>query len=451
MKIVAESQGGDIRMSASYHPACFSLPRKYATGADKMTPGEFVADILQDQSDNQSILPSKADELAADIGQKKGNTSTSGTAHDDANPSPIAFIKAAYEARKSAENDDAPPPPKKKSKKEKTEEETITDLQIEIYEHYHKTKNSDLQQILEWNHQYKSGNKDYILLKVIDGIMHGRLAPCGLCGGTLKLHEDGTVVACGGRFDEDSQRRIPCAYSASPDKAPRFQPFFTQEPTDDEKKVMEHEIAVARGDEVEGNGGEAGIKAEDEDRSILEETAAKLPWTLTSRDGLRQAATGMVQLFTNHKGKRLAVDEAKSQQKIGQLIATQRDKSAKEMVGIIIKEFGWIEDKEEKAAKKEKALESSVKHPENARLVQAFDELAKLYFAEGNSNAGGTYKKVVAAIANLDFVVTAENAKGLGKGKTKIPNIGPSSAEKAYEFCKTGTMQKLEEKRADAS
>ena len=65
---------------------------------------------------------------------------------------------------------------------------------------------------------------------------------------------------------------------------------------------------------------------------------------------------------------------------------------------------------------------------------------------------GVTYKKVVSALLGLTFAVTMENAKGLSKkGNNKVPNIGKSSSEKIYEFVTTGKINKLEEKRADAS
>ncbi len=49
---------------------------------------------------------------------------------------------------------------------------------------------------------------------------------------------------------------------------------------------------------------------------------------------------------------------------------------------------------------------------------------------------------------NLKEEVTETNAMGFSKGKTKLPNIGKSSAEKMLEFVTTGTFAKLEEKRA---
>jgi len=44
--------------------------------------------------------------------------------------------------------------------------------------------------------------------------------------------------------------------------------------------------------------------------------------------------------------------------------------------------------------------------------------------------------------------VTANNAMSFSKGKTKLPNIGKGTAEKMKEFCETGTIEKLAEKRA---
>jgi DNA polymerase/3'-5' exonuclease PolX len=75
--------------------------------------------------------------------------------------------------------------------------------------------------------------------------------------------------------------------------------------------------------------------------------------------------------------------------------------------------------------------------------------LSAVYFTDGNKNAGGTYIKIVKVISDFDFAITEENALGLGKGKTKIAGVGKASAEKMLEFCQTGTMQKLEEKRAN--
>ena len=71
-----------------------------------------------------------------------------------------------------------------------------------------------------------------------------------------------------------------------------------------------------------------------------------------------------------------------------------------------------------------------------------------LPLTEGNRNAGISYNKVTAAIKEMKVEITAENAMSFSKGKTKVAGIGKSSAEKMKEFCATGSIEKLEEKRA---
>lgn len=76
------------------------------------------------------------------------------------------------------------------------------------------------------------------------------------------------------------------------------------------------------------------------------------------------------------------------------------------------------------------------------------NEFAQLYSKESNSNAANTYRKVCAAVMGLTFEITADNAMALSRGKTKVAGIGKGSAEKIREFLESGTIAKLEEKRA---
>ena len=89
--------------------------------------------------------------------------------------------------------------------------------------------------------------------------------------------------------------------------------------------------------------------------------------------------------------------------------------------------------------------------PENEGIYVAFMELCELYGKEGNYNASATYRKVSGAISLLNIVITKDNAKGLCKGKTKVPGIGKASADKMYELVTTGSIAKLEEKRSALS
>jgi hypothetical protein len=184
------------------------MPRKYATGANKITPEEFIEHYLQDSTGGE-ILPAKKDELAADIAYK----APKGSKDDDQLDTPIAKLRAAYQ-----EMQDGSEPPAKKLK-------GIEKASLDIFAKYHKQKVDDLKDILKWNRQYVTGNKDYLLTKVIDGELHGRLPPCTLCGGHLKLVEDGVTVSCNGSFDEDAGTKMLCAYRSTATDAPRCQPW----------------------------------------------------------------------------------------------------------------------------------------------------------------------------------------------------------------------------------
>jgi hypothetical protein len=93
---------------------------------------------------------------------------------------------------------------------------------------------------------------------------------------------------------------------------------------------------------------------------------------------------------------------------------------------------------------------TACRNPNNAALVAAFQELVMHYNKEQNYNAAATYRRVFEAIQNVDFEITKDNAKGLCKGKDKVTWIGKASAEKIFEFVTTGTIAKLEEKKATA-
>jgi Helix-hairpin-helix domain len=528
VKLLTEVEGDRFTTSVSHHTACFSLPKKFCSGAEQTTAAGFVEDIVEDRTGGE-ILPAQAERIAAEIdeasnnkGKKRAsNSGASGTAgtgaasgknsgkgKDDAS-SPLAEWKQAYEANGGGPKE--PPAKKKKggsskndvidlldddetkpassSKAKSDSDDTTNDAAAHWYGHYVKTKNEALKDILRWNRQVQTPpTKDALLYKVIDGHLHGRLARCVLCGGgRLKLVFNSTTVnsnahcvsvICGGSFDEDTQRRIECAYTCTPESAPRLQPwYYENEPTEAEKEEMDRIDEEAKAGGVGGNGslakssGASKVKGEDgveevDDMDLLQQAAAALTWNLASREGLKKAAADILSLLQDHAGPRtvdLPMEEDTTSDnngqrvaitvlpKIGQTIAANRTKTAAELMPLIVEQFGFKQDKQRKADRKQAALATIVTCPDNAALVAAFVELSDLYYKTGNTNAGGAYKKVVAALAALPEAVTEANALGLGKGKTKVANIGKSSAEKIHEFVTTGTLQKLEEKRADAS
>jgi poly [ADP-ribose] polymerase len=141
-------------------------------------------------------------------------------------------------------------------------------------------------------------------------------------------------------------------------------------------------------------------------------------------------------------------DEKKAMMSVGKMILQNQDTTAVEMIKLLMLEFGIATVKEEAKARQKSAMANSCVVPANAGIIQVFQELGDYYFKEGNTNAGLTYKKAITAISSLDYAITSENAKGLGKGKTKLAGIGKGTADKIYEYYATGTIEKLVEKRA---
>jgi PADR1 (NUC008) domain len=225
-------------MATSYmHPACFNLPRKYSTGANKMSAEDFVRQVLQDGSDSgRDILPAKNAELAAAIAttatpKKKtggGNDDNDGDGDGTSPKAWIASIKAAFEKLEDE-------PASKRAKKQapdaadtSSKREVITQAHIDAYASYKACKADELKDMLRWNNQILVGTKDVILCKVIDGIVFGRLGRCSMCnGGKLKFNVDNAhEILCNGEFDEATQRKIACPYTTMPSKAPRYLPWY---------------------------------------------------------------------------------------------------------------------------------------------------------------------------------------------------------------------------------
>jgi len=223
VRVGSESDNGEYKIAAWYHPACFTVPRKLGCSAE-----EFVQDHLQDNSEDSSILPDKEEELVEAIASK-------------AKPSPkkesgggsfIDTLKADYNA---LNGDDGKKKGKKKRKAEDSPDEESAAKKpkghgnneaVELYGKYHKMKADELKDYLRWNRQLLKGTKDVILHKVIDGEMNGRLPRCTICeGGKLKFDDACTKVICGGGFDETTQQRIPCDITYTFEKAPRSLPW----------------------------------------------------------------------------------------------------------------------------------------------------------------------------------------------------------------------------------
>lgn len=202
-----------------------------------------------------------------------------------------------------------------------------------------------------------------------------------------------------------------------------------EEPSEEENEKMDALEAAAKG-------GGPEITSSDKNLTDLlkdQQNEQNIRWDLSNREGLRTATEDVLRVLSSPSKKKsnkmvdVPNDHSVAMQKVGQIIASNRTKALDEVLLLIVQEFGYKEDKENKENKKKEMISNAVGNPNNASLVAAFKELAELYFKTGNANAGASYTKAVKALCDVPYEITAENAKGLGKGKTKVANIGKSS------------------------
>ena len=179
-------------------------------------------------------------------------------------------------------------------------------------------------------------------------------------------------VHCSGRFDEDTRIRLPCSFKSSreSDKVPRLHPWYTTEPTEEEKQAMDEELETARA-AVDGGGADSGEGA------ALLEAASKMDWKLVNKQGIQQATLELIELV---EGKVDLPQGKELKRLLGPILVENKDQTPKEIVQKVIDKYGFAEAKEAKAAKREAALESVCANPKNAPLLAAFQELAQLYF-----------------------------------------------------------------------
>ena len=155
----------DMNITQNYHVVCFPIPKKLTKSVE-----DFVNNILEDHS--SEILPAKAEEIIAMMQEEKDKKNGAGGGGDN-DGNPMAAIKAEFA---KLEEDEGEEPASKKAKSNMT-------AMVEAYKVYKPLKNDDLKDILRWNQQILSGNKDFIAYKCIDGHVFGRLALCPLCQG----------------------------------------------------------------------------------------------------------------------------------------------------------------------------------------------------------------------------------------------------------------------------
>ena len=201
--------------------------------------------------------------------------------------------------------------------------------------------------------------------------MNGRLAHCTVCeGGRLKMNDDCTKVLCNGKFDEETQIRIPCSVEYKIEEAPRWQPWYTEEPTEEEIEEMKRLEEVANGGEAD-NGGE--VVAGSELEKLLKD-AEGLEVDTSDSKAIKATTAKLVKIFETNGTLDLPDDDKMKMKQVGPIVVGNKGLDAPALVKTIAKHFGFKEAKAAKAEAKKAAIDCA--NPANAPLVAAFNEMA---------------------------------------------------------------------------
>ena len=136
--VEAGESGPGFDVTSYYHPECFKFPRKLG----KISASKFVQDLLEDKSDDQSILPDQQDDLiekleAAQVAKKK-----KATKEDGGDETIMDRIKKA-----ATQEDQEGEPAKKKAK---TEADASFDQMVNLYKDYKSLKADSLKDFLRY-------------------------------------------------------------------------------------------------------------------------------------------------------------------------------------------------------------------------------------------------------------------------------------------------------------
>lgn len=411
---------------------CFALPRKFS----HMSVDEFVDDHLTDNTDTNILQdPAQREMIIEDIKKKvtkkEAKKANAGSKYIVTLKRDAARLLAEEEGEGEGEDEDGPV-------KKKTKLSGNDKAKAVAYNKFSGMKIPQLQDILSWNNVVKTGTKDVLLTRVIDGFVYGRIDKCVACKyGQPRVSDDGSAIVCPGYFNEDKGYRVPCGNSIFIESAPRLNPWYINEPTEEEEEAMKEESKASV----------SGSDAKLPDSMV--EAAEKIEWDLSVKANIKKATSDMIQIISSEKSPiDLPSDKSKVKMEIGTLIVLNKNESALAVLNLIVEKYGFKEGNDEMAKNDEENIGAMLTVKANVSVYMAIKELSDLYFKEKNTNAGITYRKVAQAVKDLDFEITEKNAKGLGKGKTKLEGIGKGSAEKMYELLATGKIQKLEEKRA---
>jgi len=354
---------------------------------------------------------------------------------------------AAPKKRKTAEKGESTPKKAKKGKgsadiviekksKRKVKDETGVEVDDDpIVQKYKAMTISQLKDYLRLNRALLAGTKGDIVPRCVDGEKNGRMMPCPVCSGKLRLSEKGTVV-CGGTFDEDINQNIPCSYEAAPSdiKRGRWLVPGVDEAEDEDESAEAAANAIASEDQL------AEVQTAFD---LLDEGASPKDFAQKLVEVARKAGVNMP-----------ADDKVAIQRAGSSLIAHKNDDGKFDFVGAfkqLLRELGTAAAADKKKEAAEKARPRA-KIGDNDLIAAVLDELGTL---EGKLKESTHYvmkaralKKASIAVRLCDFKI--KSGKQVSTGKQKLPGVGKGTGEIIDEVITTGACAHLEDLREKA-
>ena len=206
-----------------HHPKCFVIPSKLKK--EGVTVETFVDDMLVDNTQDNSLQEHR-DEIIADIEYvaPKGSAKKRTAGGDDDEPEGVvAKLKAQLQMLRSQEGGESSTVVA--AKKPRLSPHDMA--RVDVYAMYETYTNDALKDILTWNRQIKTGNRNLLMARIIDGQLKGRLGRCPMCiRGRMQLENDHARQAiCKGYYNEDIGAHESCNYTCLIDDAPRNHPW----------------------------------------------------------------------------------------------------------------------------------------------------------------------------------------------------------------------------------
>ena len=421
LRIGSVAQGpGDYEMTSWRHAICFKVPKKFNNDLESLFEGGTAPPELLVLFER--VLSAKADVL----GQKKREIEE--------------VLTAANEAMEGTSS-----PSRKKVKTEGTSPTRLAAIEeiaaskgldgklVALSEKYSHMTTAAMKQILKFNYQVQSGNKDELKERCIQGERFGGFPRCEECKGgedvpgrttegrkssTLKLQQiteehvktGQGIWTCSGYYDT---QRVAC-YFKSTEPIERVFPWITTAEAFEAKEEETLALVAAR-DEKGLEDVEFDTDGMDRKTIVskLMDVAKKLGIALPpiERDARVQIAT----------------------------VYMEKDQSIKATMMALRKTMGT---NEEEAKKREKLL-NSCGHPANTKLMMYF-KLAAVAKKSDHFKAI-SYRKTSIAIQKLTFPIDGTEGR-TGKAistskKFKVDGIGKSGGIKIDEYLSTGKIE----------